>query len=404
MYYLEQLRALVRRYLERRSPDPRIQHTFIVQSINRVGGMLGIDIFTPGYSSTNLLLRMVLLNTFTFFWINLYSLTTTYGNLVDFMYSFETLLYVGIACIKMYVFIKNKTLILQMHQYMIDFFDHFHGDREQDELLVRTLNNTTLLSSLFAVCSSSAPGLLFVGSLLWSIAVEYVLPFGFFIPTVGMDTLQGYTLNYGFQMLETTLMVIGIISSESAFFMFQQNACLQVDMLRLQLRRLSELSAANGDGSSTKEIRTRIQTIIQHHVEHLDYSKSMCSLFELHFFIVFGCIFFQLVSNVVVIVSVPDWYPGYFLFIMLTVQLFFSCALGETFNIKSDELTVAIYNVPWYNMEVRDQKAMRLLLMASQNPGRLSYGFGTVNMRAFFEIFRKTYSIAMMMISVNEEE
>uniref|UniRef100_A0A182XGQ5 Uncharacterized protein n=1 Tax=Anopheles quadriannulatus TaxID=34691 RepID=A0A182XGQ5_ANOQN len=366
MYYLEQLRALVRRYLERRSPDPRIQHTFIVQSINRVGGMLGIDIFTPGYSSTNLLLRMVLLNTFTFFWINLYSLTTTYGNLVDFMYSFETLLYVGIACIKMYVFIKNKTLILQMHQYMIDFFDQFHGDREQDELLVGTLNNTTLLSSLFAVCSSSAPGLLFVGSLLWSIAVEYVLPFGFFIPTVGMDTLQGYTLNYGFQMLETTLMVIGIISSESAFFMFQQNACLQVDMLR--------------------------------------YSKSMCSLFELHFFIVFGCIFFQLVSNVVVIVSVPDWYPGYFLFIMLTVQLFFSCALGETFNIKSDELTVAIYNVPWYNMEVRDQKAMRLLLMASQNPGRLSYGFGTVNMRAFFEIFRKTYSIAMMMISVNEEE
>lgn len=92
---------------------------------------------------------------------------------------------------------------------------------------------------------------------------------------------------------------------------------------------------------------------------------------------------------------------------------------------QSDELTVAIYNVPWYNMEVRDQKAMRLLLMASQNPGRLSYGFGTVNMRAFFEvhsndysksnketlctvvrlqIFRKTYSIAMMMISVNEEE
>ncbi|XP_035919232.1 uncharacterized protein LOC118517346 [Anopheles stephensi] len=64
------------------------------------------------------------------------------------------------------------------------------------------------------------------------------------------------------------------------------------------------------------------------------YSKSMCSLFELHFFIVFGCIFCQLISIVVVIVSVPDWYPGYFLFIMLTAQLFFSCALGQVFNIK----------------------------------------------------------------------
>uniref|UniRef100_A0A182YL83 Odorant receptor n=1 Tax=Anopheles stephensi TaxID=30069 RepID=A0A182YL83_ANOST len=350
MYLLERLRTVVRRRLERHSPDPREQYNSIVTSVNRIGGLVGIDVFTPNFKPGNMHLRLVLLNSFAFFWINLYNLTTTYGNLVDFMFCFETLLYVFIAWIKMHVFVKHKSLILQLHQFMVQFFDQFHGDPEQDALLVRTLVDTYLLVALFGFCSSAAAMLIFVSSLIWSVCVEYALPLGFYIPTVGMDYLKGFALNFAFQLFESGLMVSGIISSETA------------------------------------------------------YSKSMCSLFELHFFIVFGCIFCQLISIVVVIVSVPDWYPGYFLFIMLTAQLFFSCALGQVFNIKSDELTVAIYNVPWYNMEVCDQKAMKLLLLASQHPGRLSYGFGTVNMRAFFEIYRKTYSIGMMMISVNEED
>uniref|UniRef100_A0A182W1V6 Uncharacterized protein n=1 Tax=Anopheles minimus TaxID=112268 RepID=A0A182W1V6_9DIPT len=367
MYIVERLRAVVRRRLERVSLDPRRQHTAFVASLNRVGGLVGIDVFSANFKPGNLHLRLVLLDTFVFFWINLYNLTTTYGNLVEFMYCFVTLLYVGIACIKMHVFVKHSTLIMKLHKFMVQFFERFHGDPEQDELLVRTLQNTYLLMTLFGFCSCTAALLMFLYSLVWSITVEYALPLGFYIPNVGTDYLRGFALNYAFQLFESGLMVTGIISSECAFFMFLLNACLQVDMLRL------------------------------------DYSKSMCNLFELHFFIVFGCIFCQLVSIVVVVVTVPDWYPGYFLFTMLTVQLFFSCALGQVFNIKCDELTVAIYNVPWYNMEVSDQKAIKLLLLASQHPGRLSYGFGTVNMRAFFEIYRKTYSIGMMMISVNEE-
>uniref|UniRef100_A0A182P6Z3 Uncharacterized protein n=1 Tax=Anopheles epiroticus TaxID=199890 RepID=A0A182P6Z3_9DIPT len=371
MYIVQRLRGMARRRLERQSLDLRIQCSYIADSLNRVGGLLGLNVFTPDYSPTNLVLRLILVNTFIFFWINLYNLTTTYGNLVEFMYCFETLLYVGVVCIKLQTFVMNRTLIVEMYQYMVRFFAQFYGDPEQDELLIETLQHTTVLGVLFGVCCSLAAGFMFIFSLFWSLLVEYVLPFGFFIPSVGTDYLEGFAFNYVFQLFETTLLMIGTISSEGAFFMFLANACLQVDMLRLQLKR---------------------------------YSKGMCKLFELHFFVVFSCIFCQLVSIVVVIVSVPNWYPGYFQFIMLTAQLFFSCALGQIFNIKCDELTIAIYNVPWYSMEVRDQKAMRLLLMASQHPGKLSYGFGTVNMRAFFEIYRKTYSIGMMLLKANVQD
>ncbi|XP_049299842.1 uncharacterized protein LOC125772315 [Anopheles funestus] len=270
MFVVERLRTAVRRQLERVSLDPRRQHTAIVEGINWVGGLLGLDVFTPNFSAGNLHLRLVLLNTFAFFWINLYNLSTTYGDLVEFMYCLETLLYVGIACIKIYVFVKHKTLIVNLQKFIEQFFESFHGDPEQDALLVRSLQNTYLLVALFGFCSCSAAMLMFVYSLMWSIAVEYTLPLGFFIPTVGMDHLEGFALNYAFQLFESTLMVIGIISSECAFFMMLQNACLQVDMLLLELKRLGRLGASNTDGHHTAEIRTRIQAIIVHHIDHLE--------------------------------------------------------------------------------------------------------------------------------------
>uniref|UniRef100_A0A182SRP9 Odorant receptor n=1 Tax=Anopheles maculatus TaxID=74869 RepID=A0A182SRP9_9DIPT len=270
MYLLERLRTVVKRRLERHSLDPREQYTAIVKGVNLIGGLVGVDVFTPNFSPGNLHLRLVLLNTFAFFWINLYNLTTTYGNLVDFMFCLETLLYVFIAWIKIHVFVKHKTLILKLHQFMVQFFDQFHGDPEQDALLVRTLQDTYLLVALFGFCSSAAALLIFVSSFIWSMLFEYSLPLGFFIPTVGMDHLKGFALNFAFQLFESALMVAGIISSETAFFIFLQNACLQVDMLRLELARLGRLNELNTDGHHTGEIRTRIQTIIKHHIAHLE--------------------------------------------------------------------------------------------------------------------------------------
>ncbi|XP_035787578.1 uncharacterized protein LOC118464360 [Anopheles albimanus] len=104
----------------------------------------------------------------------------------------------------------------------------------------------------------------------------------------------------------------------------------------------------------------------------------------------------------IVVLLVPNWYPGYFMFVLFTSQLLISCALGEMFDSKCKDLSVAIYNVAWYAMDRRDQKALQLLLLASQDPVLISYGFGVVNIRAFFEIYRKTYSIGMMVLSVNE--
>ncbi|KFB50274.1 AGAP011813-PA-like protein [Anopheles sinensis] len=403
LIFVDRLRIHLGRRLEKRAASVREQYFYIVRILNVMGGLVGGDIFTPNFTAKNWYFKFVLFNIALVFSINLFSLYKVYGSLVDFMYCLETILYVGICSVKLYTFVWHKDLILKLHQFIITFMDNFGGSKEEDEHISQTVHNIYALLVLFACCSCGAAGLIFVYSLLWSALVEYVVPFGFVIPSVSIDNLRGFSVNYALQLFESILTVSGIVGSECAFFMFLLNACLQVDMMCLELDRLSALCVLNGKGQYTVEIRNRIRTIIEHHIEHLDFMKTMCNLFMLHFLVVFGCIFFQLISIVVVVVAIPNWYPGYFLFTMLTFQLFFSCALGQLLDLKCDELTVAIYTVPWYNMEVQDQKALRLLLMASQRPVLISYGFGTVNIRTFFEIYRKTYSIGMMMIGVNEE-
>ncbi|XP_058055369.1 putative odorant receptor 83c [Anopheles bellator] len=386
---VQRIRAVFRRRLERRSVDPLQQYLLVVDWLNTVLKPVGCDIFTAGFSSTNPLACNTMVNIGLFFCLNVYNLWRTRAVLIDFMFCFATMLYVVMMSAKMEVFVHRNNQIRELHGFNRRFYDRFkRGDQAQRDLLTDYTTDTCLLVTVFAISSSPMLLFVFILALLWSALVEFTLPFAYVLPGIGYDYLLGFAINMAYQLLECTLTTIGIVASEGIFFTLVLNACLHLDMLRLDLSRLAALCQTDdGDGEDrTREIRDRIRTIIEHHNAQRDYTNKLCGLFELHFFIIFGCISCQLISIVVVVVLVPDWFPGYFLFFMLTGQIFFSCTLGEILDLKCDALRVAIYNVPWYRMEARDQKAMQLLLLASQWPTLISYRFGTVNIRAFFKI------------------
>uniref|UniRef100_A0A182Q6I9 Uncharacterized protein n=1 Tax=Anopheles farauti TaxID=69004 RepID=A0A182Q6I9_9DIPT len=303
MYIVERYRALVKYYLERRTCDTRVQLKLLMQYNNDFAGLIGLNAFSPNYSPANPRFRLLMLDFILFCAINLHNLNASYGDLVNFMYCLVSILYVGIAIVKMNVFIRHNRLIAKLLRFSNEFYERFNGDAEQNRLLGAFTLDTYLLALLFAFCSMSAAALIFVYSLVWSLTVEYALPFGFFIPRLEIEQLKGFLINFAYQLLQCFLLVTGLVPSEIAFFIFVLQACLQVDMLQLELERLGKLSAANRDGQHNVEIRKRIQTIIQHHIDHVDFVKSLCNLFELHYFVVFGCIFGQLVCIVVVVVT-----------------------------------------------------------------------------------------------------
>ncbi|XP_053679057.1 uncharacterized protein LOC128729678 [Anopheles nili] len=304
MYILERLRKAMRRRINRRCRDPIEQHMIVVSFINNIAGLIGMHVFSADYSATNPLFVVVLIDVFLFFCVNLYTLIISFGDLVNFMFCFETILYAGIAFIKIDVFVRHYKTIHELNHFLIEFNRRYRHDPEQRELLMSNTVDLWLLIAVFNICTFVAPILIFSYSLVWTVTIDYVLPFGFLLPTIGFDYFRGFVMNYLFQLLEACLLVPGLMGAMTSIMMFLMNACLQIDMLQLELKRLSKFCAANIDGQHTVEIRKRIHEIIDHHIEHLVYIKKVCSLFELHFFVVLGCIFCQLVSIVVVVVKI----------------------------------------------------------------------------------------------------
>lgn len=56
-------------------------------------------------------------------------------------------------------------------------------------------------------------------------------------------------------------------------------------------------------------------------------------------------------------------------------------------SFKHDKLIRCTYDTCWYNIEVKDQKKLKLLLQATQQDVYIEYFFGALNLPLFLEVF-----------------
>uniref|UniRef100_A0A182FUN0 Uncharacterized protein n=1 Tax=Anopheles albimanus TaxID=7167 RepID=A0A182FUN0_ANOAL len=99
-FLVQYLKKSMQKRLERLDEDPRRQYKIIIAGLNFVGKIIGSDIMTPTYTSNNIILRLTLLNAFLFFWLDAYNMWINFGQLEDFIYCFETLLFTFLVSIK----------------------------------------------------------------------------------------------------------------------------------------------------------------------------------------------------------------------------------------------------------------------------------------------------------------
>lgn len=78
-------------------------------------------------------------------------------------------------------------------------------------------------------------------------------------------------------------------------------------------------------------------------------------------------------------------YVGYFL--CITVESFIPCYFGERVVTVSNDLAKAIYNVKWYEQDIRFRKYFVLLLQRAQKEERLMAGNQIpISLRSFYEV------------------
>ncbi|EDS44809.1 conserved hypothetical protein [Culex quinquefasciatus] len=80
-----------------------------------------------------------------------------------------------------------------------------------------------------------------------------------------------------------------------------------------------------------------------------------------------------------------------------------NCFLGTILAVKSEQLQLAIYEVPWYKLSLPNQRSMQILLHASQKPVCLTLIFYPIDMPTFLQMYKTIYSIFTMLLTVREE-
>lgn len=134
----------------------------------------------------------------------------------------------------------------------------------------------------------------------------------------------------------------------------------------------------------------------------------------------FGIVYVCLIFAIYAIIR-SNWYSGYGFVVFCLTELYILCILGTTiksevnqwnrnrcmsdisFRLQNDKFCAAIYDMPFYDYPVSEQKQILLLLHSSQNAMELWIGpFAPLNVESALEITKSIYSTSTMIINTSE--
>uniref|UniRef100_A0A182F1R1 Uncharacterized protein n=2 Tax=Anopheles albimanus TaxID=7167 RepID=A0A182F1R1_ANOAL len=226
------------------------------------------------------------------------------------------------------------------------------------------------------------------------------LAFGFQLPFIDHTTVAGFGINWLFQAVQVIEGVVGLAACDICLVFLIVNATGQMDLIIIYLRRLTELVDTDIDGQNAAQIAEVVHEIVIKHLEHTKHITDMDTLLKKQFFVNFGCMIFELVASLAIIVRYP-WYPGMAVTLLCTIQLFVNCSLGTFLSLKNDKLVNEIYAVNWYGLSTTHQKTLKRVLQKAQLPVVLSDGFSAIDLFNFVQIYKKIYSYLMVLQNVS---
>ncbi|GAB0096873.1 Odorant receptor [Sergentomyia squamirostris] len=85
------------------------------------------------------------------------------------------------------------------------------------------------------------------------------------------------------------------------------------------------------------------------------------------------------------------------------LQIFPLCVFGEMIKIKNEEISDAFYEVNWYELSVKDQKAFLIILgMAQRQYGLKAAGMYVVDIYAFIKIIKVAFSYCAILYTLSK--
>ncbi|XP_053699224.1 putative odorant receptor 83c [Sabethes cyaneus] len=324
-------------------------------------------------------------------------------DLFNFTFVLVTFCYCAIGWARLWVGFKESKSISSLVSIAVAAHRNGSvGGFEQNILnsFTKLLKQAVIIYTVLFLGGCTVCVLLPVVIYLWNGNV--LLPFGVILPFVDSSTRTGYQINYIYQVICTLHFPPEVAATQNMYFVLVFNICIEYDMLVLKLSELDEMINNNIEGSLNDSIHNKLVDIIRYHQRVNEFVSKLEELFSHQLFLEITIDALQIVFTLFVL-HIDFWMPGYLVILVATFQLFLYCLLGTLIEIRTDLFSKRIYTVNWHKLMKREQKIAQFMLLASQKPRHLTYGrLMQLNVNFFQSIYRKIYSVFMMLQNMNE--
>lgn len=267
----------------------------------------------------------------------------------------------------------------------------FHkNEKNKPEILMKYANITVFclkwITRTFLACYVSS---IAFGPLICIYTNSLVLTFGFQLPFINLDSLHGFIVNLMFQNSCVYCAYKGFTALIRIYFSLFIQACTEIDIIIDSLSEFSKFIKSNFEFNQNfpKEAAEHLVTILKIHKKNNLFIQKIETIFNKVIFVTVLSTVFGVVITLVAIQSRKDFIPGYVIGIALTINLLLGFTFGTILQIKSEQLTDAIYDLTWYLLPCSEQKKIVLFLMASQNPIIITCGkFCVANLSTFLQV------------------
>ncbi|XP_017146013.1 odorant receptor 43a [Drosophila miranda] len=314
-------------------------------------------------------------------------------NLFFFAAIFNSLMRTWLVIIKRREFEKFLEELLRLYRWILD-----SGDEYSRTILLEAEREAHRL----AVFNLTASFLDIVGALVFTLFKdERSHPFGVALPLLDMTRTPVYEIFYLLQISTPLLLTVLYMPFVSVFAGF---ALFGRAMLRILVHKLSLIGGQQQDAGARCQ---RLTACIRFYIEVLGYVRNFNDLVNLIVAIeaiVFGSIICSLLFCLNIITS-PTQIVSIVMYILTMLYVLY------TYYNRANDLVIenalvadAVYNVPWYEGNMRFRKTLLIFLMQTQCPLEIRVGnVYPMTLAMFQSLLNASYSYFTMLRGVTNK-
>uniref|UniRef100_A0A182WR16 Uncharacterized protein n=1 Tax=Anopheles minimus TaxID=112268 RepID=A0A182WR16_9DIPT len=219
------------------------------------------------------------------------------------------------------------------------------------------------------------------------------------LPYIDYSTSTGYVVNMLLQLNLIVNGVMGVLVTDFIYLMYPMYAMVEANIFIIHLGELEAmLNDPMKDDTKRSEIREKWLQCVYDHQQTTSILSTTEDIFGLQCLaqVVMGVL---AICVCMLLVMLTDWYATYAFLLVMFTELTVYFIIGHVVDLKIDQMYDRVISMPWYKLQVKEQKEFCFLVSRQQRPMMLTAcGFYPMNFEAYMTVLKVLYQFFVMIM------